>query len=384
MTHMLMHKKTPVVDLLIDSYDGAIKKIGQIHNLENLPIGSTYVFGPESGMPERRKLNEWWVERSIPDTRENIQAALKQMNLAEITGLLVKCHGLSLSDQYWIKQLNSETELKWENINFFSNVYSEDVGNILFGYEPQDDEINFMSPDNTCDGWLSKKWVISDGKRLLMKGGSRPYFQEPVNELIACAVMKRLGIPHVPYTLTFNNQLPYSLCETLVTQETDLIPAWRVSRTLKKDNRDSEYMHLLRCAETLAIPNAESSLEKMLVLDYIIANTDRHYNNFGFVRNSETLEWLGMAPVYDSGTSLWHDSQYTSQLPKSKPFRATHAEQIKLVTDFTWFDNKSLSGLNDECAEIFAMSDFITESRRELLVKVIERRVKDITEMAQK
>ncbi len=41
----------------------------------------------------------------------------------------------------------------------------------------------------------------------------------------------------------------------------------------------------------------------MIVLDYIIANEDRHLNNFGLLRNAETLEWYGFAPIYDSGSS---------------------------------------------------------------------------------
>ena len=45
----------------------------------------------------------------------------------------------------------------------------------------------------------------------------------------------------------------------------------------------------------------------MIVLDYLIVNEDRHQNNFGVVRNAETLEYLGAAPIYDSGTSLWFD-----------------------------------------------------------------------------
>lgn len=39
----------------------------------------------------------------------------------------------------------------------------------------------------------------------------------------------------------------------------------------------------------------------MIVLDYLIVNEDRHQNNFGVVRNAETLEYLGAAPIYDSG-----------------------------------------------------------------------------------
>jgi len=38
------------------------------------------------------------------------------------------------------------------------------------------------------------------------------------------------------------------------------------------------------------IPGASMAIDKMLVLDYIISNEDRHYNNFGFIRNADTLE----------------------------------------------------------------------------------------------
>jgi len=371
-----MHKNTQVADLIIDEESGIIIKIGHIHNPAHLPIGTTWVSGPDTGKPERKKLNDWWVGRSIPASRENIQAALLQMHMLQTTELLSKCYGLSLSDQYWICPIGSG--LEWADINFFENTFSHDVGNILFGHEPNNDEhINLMSPDNTSDGWLRKKWITIDGKRLLMKGGSGPYQQEPLNELIACAVMKRLGISHVPYSLTFYDELPYSLCETFITPKTELVPAWRVIQVLQRDNRDSAFTHLLRCAEALNIPNVASSIEKMLVLDYIIANTDRHYNNFGFIRNAETLEWYGVAPIYDSGTALWHDTQFVGRAPNSKPFRSAHTEQIKLVKDFSWFDQHTLNDLECEVAKILATSVLIDERRCAALVSAIKSRSKE-------
>jgi len=372
-----MHKNIPVVDLVMDNDSGVIEKIGKIHNVAHLPVGTTWTSGSDKGEPERRKLNDWWVGRSIPASRENIQAALFQMHLLQTTELLSKCYGLSLSDQYWVAPVGSD--LKWADINFFDNTFSQDVGNILLGHEPGDNEqVNLMSPDNTSDGWLRKKWLVSDGKRLLMKAGSGPYQQEPLNELIACAVMKRLGIPYVPYTLTFQEGLPYSLCETFITPQTELVPAWRVIQILSRDNRDSAFAHLLRCTDELGVLGVQQALEKMLVLDYIIANTDRHYNNFGLVRDAETLKWHGIAPIYDSGTSLWHDSQFVGQPAKSKPFRSTHLEQIKLVRDFSWFDPSALQGLGDECMEIFTKSELIDEKRRTSLVREIENRTKEI------
>ena len=83
----------------------------------------------------------------------------------------------------------------------------------------------------------------------------------------------------------------------------------------------------MNCAEALGIPDVVQFLDRMLVLDYIIANEDRHLNNFGAIRNAETLEWLGMAPIYDSGSSLGYD-KVAAEIRRGqnifcKPFKTT-------------------------------------------------------------
>ena len=65
----------------------------------------------------------------------------------------------------------------------------------------------------------------------------------------------------------------------------------------------------------------------MMILDYLICNQDRHFGNFGAIRDAVTLEWVGFAPIFDSGTSLWFD-QYASKInaladTPAKPFAAT-------------------------------------------------------------
>lgn len=46
---------------------------------------------------------------------------------------------------------------------------------------------------------------------------------------------------------------------------------------------------------------------KLAIID-IYKNTDRHMNNFGIIRDSKTLKWLHMAPIFDSGNSMFYDS----------------------------------------------------------------------------
>lgn len=42
----------------------------------------------------------------------------------------------------------------------------------------------------------------------------------------------------------------------------------------------------------------------MIILDFIIANEDRHLGNFGVIRNVESLQWEGICPIFDMGRSL--------------------------------------------------------------------------------
>ena len=51
-----------------------------------------------------------------------------------------------------------------------------------------------MTPDVVLEGRLEKAWKIRDGKRVLIKGGSNPYQQEPLCEVIASGIAERLCI----------------------------------------------------------------------------------------------------------------------------------------------------------------------------------------------
>ncbi len=377
--YLLMHKNVPVAELALDTASGAISAIGTALDANHVPVGIPV----RKGVIDRAALNEWWKGRAIPASRDGIRHALTELNLTTTQALLDKCLGLSLSDQYWICPKNSG--IQWQEVNFFENSFSDDIGNLLFGKGSSSDRISLMSPDNTSDGWLKKKWAVIDGKRCLVKGGSGATQQEPYNEVLASRIMDRLGIPHVPYTLMIQEDYPYSVCEDFITPQTELITAWYMMQTQKKQNHVSVYQHYLDCCEALGIPGIADSLDRMMVLDYLIANEDRHQNNFGVVRNAETLEWLGAAPVYDSGSSLWFTKPPAlinagAKIP-CKPFKSDHEEQIKLVRSFDWLDLKALYDIDEEFRELVRNSVFIDPTRCDALCFALRRRVKMLTEL---
>lgn len=369
-----MHKKVPVLDFELDQEVDAIVKILTVHNAEHIPVG----VGFENGVVNRKALNNWWLSRTIPASRSGLQEALELLQVCSTRVLLEKCFALGLSDQYWVNRPSNP--LQWEDINFFDNEFSEDVGDALFGKEPKG-KPHLVSPDNTSDGWLKKKWIIQNGKRILLKGGSGPYYQEPLNEVLASLIMKRLSIRHVEYTYSFINDFPISACEDFIDTQTELISAWNILFTSKKRlNHISIYEHFLESCESLGIANARADLENMLVTDFLIANVDRHFNNFGAVRNADTLEWIGIAPIFDCGTSFWYNEYAHSIKPEykipSKPFKGDHTEQIKLVENFDRFNFDALLNIDDEFYEIFKPSQFMETGRAKTLLHSLKIRIK--------
>lgn len=382
MKYVLMHKETPVAALDLDEVLCGIRGVGELYCPEHLPVGIQVV----DGVVNRKELNSWWRNRAIPSSRDGLRFALDELNIHSPEALLDKCYGLSLSDQYWICPENSG--LLWNKINFFDNPFSEDIGNILLGYASSSESVSLIAPDNTSDGWLKKKWSIVDGKRCLLKAGSGVFRQEPYNEAIASAIMKRLGINHTEYTVTVYKEEPYSVCENFVTSDTELITANSILNSRKKPNHITTYRHFLNCCNEVGL-DAAPFLDRMLTVDFLIANEDRHTNNFGLIRNANTLRYIDFAPVYDNGTALWYNTVDQKILPlspslKSKPFKSTHQEQIKLVSSFDWLDLNALKGVDEEFFEILKTSEYIDEERRGKLCNALKERISLLFEIVNK
>lgn len=376
--YILMHREIPVVQIWLDSETGEIRKIGEIYEVQHVPVGISV----KNGEIDRSGLNAWWRGRGIPASRDAFYGILDTLGISTTELLAEKCYGLSLSDQYWICPEGSR--LEWSKVNFFDNPFSEDVGNILFGKPVTGKNLSLMSPDNTSDGWLKKKWKIVDGRRCLLKGGSGLAQQEPYNEVLASRIMERLHIPHVSYGTCDEDGYPYSICEDFITSGTELVTAWYLMQTKRKQNHESVYRHYINCCETHEVPGIREAVDQMMVLDYLILNEDRHQNNFGVIRDAKTLEYTGAAPVFDSGTSFWWDTPTVRignmQRVVCKPFKKYHDEQIKLVQSYDWLDITKLRGIEEEFREIVKDSEFIDEIRRDRLCLALKHRVELLQE----
>lgn len=75
----------------------------------------------------------------------------------------------------------------------------------------------------------------------------------------------------------------------MVDADTELIPAYHASYAIGRRDDESSYNHYVRACDSMGL-DIVPSLDRMIVLDHLIKNTDRHTNNFGIIRDADTLE----------------------------------------------------------------------------------------------
>ena len=371
MNYTLLNKNRPLAEIEL-SDSGFIVAVNKIIDAEAFPVG---VITDNNLKNIIGRLNGWWQGRAIPASRDGLKQILQTYGIETTTKLAARSLGLSLSDQYWLKPAGSDIE--WQDVNFFTNDFSSDLGDAFFSRGSSKPNINPLTPDASSNGWLKKKWTIIDGRRYLAKAGSVPLLQQPYNEVAASQIMQGLGIEHVEYKLLIEDGRPLSLCKNFVDTETEFVPANLIRSVLPKSKNDNEYTHFVKCAEKLEIPNVKELLDNLLTIDFLIENTDRHYGNFGFIRNVNTLKFTGPAPVFDSGTSLWCEALNTEigSWQKVMPFKETHKEQSRLINSFNINCNE-LEKVHEIVKTVLSSSPYLDKERIEKVTLAVENRVR--------
>lgn len=322
---VLMHKNIPVANFSINTYTGRITSKVNIINYEHLPIPVQCNLSNDFTSVDA--MQNWVAYRSIPASRSNFNNYLEKCGVITPSAAAYKSLGLNLSDQYWYKPDN--LDIDWHDVNLFENGFlREDF------HSHANLNGSFISPDSNSNGELPKFWCIENEKRILYKQGSGPLLQQPYNEIFASHLLEKLQINHVNYKLDIVNEKPYSICETFINTKTEYIPALDILMMEKYSNNHNAYQHFFKCMEALEIDILERDINNILVFDSIINNIDRHYGNFGFIRDADTLEFKGLAPIFDNGNSLWYnvaDSEMITRNQPAKPFKGTHEKQLKLI-----------------------------------------------------
>ena len=304
---ILMNKNTEILLTEYDSASSTFTKIYEVYNILYAPYILKNLYNEKNFNDNsfRINLSKWFQGRGIPSWRDKLDILLHRLNIVAPSELLDKSFGLSLSDQYWLKPIN--TSISYDDINFFDNDfdYTEFLEASLSKNSNQIvNEASLYTPNNTTDGMLRKAWIIENGTRYLLKSGYKNELLQPFNEVLASEICDRLGFDHVKYTLDTYKDTVVSKCPCFITKDTELITCHQIRNNIDRYDSTKDYEEYIKILEEHGIVDARTQMENMFILDFLIMNEDRHLNNFGIIRDVNTLKWLKCAPIFDNGQSL--------------------------------------------------------------------------------
>ena len=374
--------------------DALCRVVGQLEPLD-LAFAPPSVVGLD-GTARVDDVAAWWSRRSIPATRLHLGRLLDALGLDSASPLALHSLGLSLSDRYWVRPAGSD--LAWADVNFFDNDFDGALGTLTLNpwASPVAADLaatSLMSPDSTVGGDVPKRWVIDqDGRRILVKAPSRRYDQDPYNEVVACALYRRLmaDADYVTYWLVGDADVTCCACPNMLGEDEELVSAADLMRRHGRGSAPT-YPNVLRALEQdsgLPPRHLAQWLSRMFSCDFLLANSDRHLGNFGLVRDCVTLEYRRVAPIFDSGCSLWCDTRRLESPgdyryhPRPFPGRPSQdpASQLRLFSDYGWLDavastTQDLAAWQDEARDALALDPDLPAARLDAIMRGVRDNV---------
>ena len=127
----------------------------------------------------------------------------------------------------------------------------------------------------------------------------------------------------------------------------------------------------------------------MYILDFLIMNEDRHLNNFGIIRDANTLEWIDIAPIFDNGMSFNVEYFNNDELIISGYGRFFYElksfdEIIKVVKDISRIDISKLDGIVewfDDLLHKYQNITNISDTRINNLCILLNRQINKLTDL---
>lgn len=234
----------------------------------------------------------WLESRAIDSHRANSRLLKKALRLAERDDIstVVHVNGATITDNYWVRPIGSTLtydDVKFDN-DFFSNLALKGTYD---SFNKAAMSKHSKTPELTNIGSFEKCWKLRDGKWWMYKKATH---DELFSELFIYELGKALGM----------NMAHYERGDGVI-KSSDFTDSAKVNfepaSTFMGDNED--YLAVVKALDNIC-PEAIEDYVKMIFLDTITANPDRHTNNFGLLRDTKTGKFIGLAPNFDNNMAL--------------------------------------------------------------------------------
>lgn len=197
---------------------------------------------------------------------------------AERAKISLALNCVSLKDFYWVTE---EPEDKWDSHNLFRRHLKDIIDISLLGKNLTVTNTELVCNDISTDGVAPKAWGREEAVFYLYKTGVAVQVQ---NEVAASKALNELGFKVLKYELSSYQGVQVSKCLCFTNENTGFVTA---------GNYNMNYdLHELINGEY------GEAFWTMILCDYLVGNSDRHQDNWGFMYNQDR-KITGLCPIFD-------------------------------------------------------------------------------------
>ena len=300
-------KNTTILEFNIDTDDYYINHENLLpFSLRNSLIDSRNKdFSLNAARNNYQMLISFLFNRSISIKRTNAKRLLNALHISQGNDIKTKidmmllCKALSASDYYWLSNNPNE---RWENVNLWDNPLHEAIAQIsLTGVSPLTITGNIRTPELTGQGVYAKAWYRENGQLFLYKANTQNGHESEI-EVSVSNILNCTNVPHVEYTLANKDGITCCVCKNICTEKYNLIPAQEVYGWCNRTNKN--FIRFTRALD-------DTNFCKTLIVDYLIANSDRHDQNWGFYMDINSGDLVSLHPLFDHNNAFderdYHD-----------------------------------------------------------------------------
>lgn len=239
-----------------------------------------------------KRLESWLEHRAIDSHRVNSRLLKKALRLKEKDDFntVISVNAVTITDTYWIKEIGSS--LTYEDVRFKDDFFAELA--LSGGYDNFNNASNSKNkrtPELTNTGSFEKCWKLINGAWFMYKTAND---MQMFSELFTYKLGKKLGF----------NMADYQMGEGYIkTRDFTNNAGVNFEPMFDYVNDDDDYAVSLSVIQKYC-PGAVGDYIRILFMDTLVANLDRHTFNYGFLRNADTGEYIGLAPNFDNNLSL--------------------------------------------------------------------------------
>ena len=298
---VLMNKDTEVLEFsLEDMYLRVINNNLLPYELKDY-IKTTNPSNFKKSVTDISVFKDFLASRVILLSRENAKAILnvaalpQSLKMEDRIKIVMACHGLSMIDNFWIR--DDRDDRSFDDVNLRKNKLSSVCYEIALLGKNISATSRELIPELSTLGMSPKCWVRENGTVKLIKTDKMKGLAGTLAEIEASRILSFTGANVVKYNRIDKDGLIMSSSDCISTDDLSLVHASSIRDWCM--HTDIDFLDYV-CSKF------KTEFANMIVADYVIGNTDRHFENWGFLVDCNN-DIKAFAPLYDFDLSLLID-----------------------------------------------------------------------------